>query len=288
MNDLGRPRRAQAGLVAGCLTAVVMIVLALGTFTAEAHAGTPSVNPSAVRLLELRAARIGRMVSIMEQIARNYRHWRTCLSRLPVSEYGDRNHRVGYHYDEKDGTGLDYRPALAVDRARRWPDFVLLTFAHRDECQSAPTRPGTPGSPGTADPARVPAPPPELPLRAQPLLTESTRLGADASSLAWRVRVLERRIKNLKRRANRLDDMSEHFDEWESCLSWVPVTEYGDPDGRYGYIFDDAATGQIYRTAITIDVSEWDDPDYFLIGFEGRDRPFTDRECEGEPGESTD
>src|SRR4029453_78841 len=102
-----------------------------------------------------------------------------------------------------------------VDRARRWPDFVLLTFSHRDECQSAPTRPGTPGSPGTADPARVSAPPPELPLRAQPLLTESTRLGADASSLGWRVRVLERRIKNLKRRANRLDDMSEHFDEWE-------------------------------------------------------------------------
>jgi hypothetical protein len=288
MNDLRKSRQGKAGVVAGCLSAAVLIVLSLGTFTAEAHAARPSVNPSAIRLLEQRAARIGRMVYIMEKIARNYRHWRSCLSRLPVSEYGDSNHRAGYHYDEKDGTGLDYRPALAVDTTRRWPDFILLKFAHRDECQSAPTRPGTPGSPGTADPARVPAPPSSLPLRAQPLLTESTRLDASASSLRMRVAVLERRIKNLTRRANRLDDMGEHFDEWESCLSWVPVTEYGDPDGRYGYVFDDMTAGQIYRTAIAIDVSEWDDPDYFLIGFEGRDRPFSNRECEGEPGESTD
>ena len=55
--------------------------------------------------------------------------------------------------------------------------------------------------------------------------------------------------------------MSEEFDEWESCLSWVPVTEYGDPAGRYGYLFD-TARGPGYRPALAVDVSEWDDPDY--------------------------
>ena len=37
-----------------------------------------------------------------------------------------------------------------------------------------------------------------------------------------------------------------------------------------------------------IDDSEWDDPDYELLAFIGRDRPFTRVECGHEPGESVD
>ena len=154
----------------------------------------------------------------MERIARRFDHSMACVSWLPVSEFGDPDHRFGFLYDERDGTGLDHRPALAVDPGnRRGADYIFLKFAHRDNCQSAPTRPGTPGSPGTADPAK---------LRTSP-----------SSSIRSRVRALERRLENLERRAKRLDGMSERFDEWESCLSWVPVTEYGDPDGGFGYRF---------------------------------------------------
>ena len=62
--------------------------------------------------------------------------------------------------------------------------------------------------------------------------------------------------------------MSEQFDEFESCLSWVPVTEYGDPEGRYGYIYEDRAGERGYKPALAIDRSEWDDPDYMFLGGE--------------------
>ena len=228
-------------------------------------------------------------IEIMERIARRYRHFNHCLTRVPVSEYGDQDHRFGFHYDERDGTGLDRRPALAIDTNRRNPDYTFLKFDHRDACQSAPTKPGTPEDPGTADPAK--------------------RQGAGTPSRLSVIRALERRLMDLDRREGRLEDMSEHFDEFESCLSWVPVTEYGDPDGGFGYLFGSEGEVPGYRVAITIDVSEWDDPDYMFLGFERGDLPSygsirrrggdetpgapaptgpSARECGGEPGESVD
>ena len=231
------------------------------------HGGKQGLGQQ-VRTLEKRVDFNARRVVIMERIARRFRRSMTCISRLRVSEYGDPDHRFGFLYDERDGTGLDRRPALAVDtRNRRRPDYIFLKFAHRDECQSAPTRPGTPGNPGTADPAKR---------------------GARAASVRSRVRALERRLVKLERRSIRLDRMSERFDEFESCLSWVPVTEYGDPDEGFGYLFESQGAEPVYRPALAIDVSEWDDPDYFFLAFVGRDRPFRARECGGEPGEEVD
>jgi len=227
--------------------------------------------------LEERVDFNARRIRIMERIARRYRHFNDCLTRVPVSEYGDRNHRFGFHYDERDGTGLDRRPALAVDTDRRNPDYTLLKFDHRDACQSAPTEPGTPEEPGTADPARQGVD-----------RADRARQGAGTGSQLSGVRALERRLEKLDRRKGRLENMSERFDEWESCLSWVPVTEYGDPDGRFGYLFGSEGEVPGYRAAITIDVSEWDDPDYMFLGFERGDLPFRARECGGEPGESVD
>jgi hypothetical protein len=190
-----------------------------------------------------------------------------CISLLPVSMYGDRDHRFGYAYDERDGTGLDHRPALAVDRSAGRPDYMFLEFDLDDSCQSAPTRPGTPGSPGTADPARA---------------------AQSSSSVRTRVRQLARKLEDLEHRTELLDRMSERFDEWESCLSWAPVTEYGDPDGRYGFMFEGAEAPSGHLPAISIDYSEWDDPDYEFLVFAGRDRPFVHRECGNEPGEEVD
>jgi hypothetical protein len=246
----------------------------------KAHAASPRGHdrrrhrrgrplPSKVRTLERHLAFNQRRVELMERIARNFHHWMTCVSPLPVSEYGDPDHRFGFLYDERDGTGLDRRPALAVDTGnRRRPDYMFLKFAHRDDCQSAPTRPGTPGSPGTGDNAKRGVP--------------------RGSSLRSRVGALERGVEDLERRGELLDSMSERFDEWESCLSWVPVTEYGDPDGYFGYLYKSQAGEPGYRAALAVDVSEWDDPDYEFLAFKGRDRPFRGRECGGEPGEEVD
>jgi hypothetical protein len=245
----------------------------LDAFAAEsADLNTVSARPALRRQvdrLERRVKRLQGKVEIMERIARRYRRWKRCISWVPVSEYGDPDHRFGFRYDEKDGAGLDYRPALARDVTRRWPDYVFLNFAKRDRCRSAPTVPGTPEEPGTADPAFA-----------------GVRT-ASAPALRIRVRRLERKVEDLEKRAERLLTMSETFDEWESCLSWVPVTEYGDPERRYGYLVD-TARGRGYQPALAVDVSEWDDPDYMILAFAGRDRPFRERECEGEPGESVD
>ena len=91
----------------------------------------------------------------------------------------------------------------------------------------------------------------------------------------------------LRRSARRLVAASERFDAWESCVSWVPVTEYGDPDGGFGYRFGLLGTAAFeFRPALSIDRSDWDDPDYMFLAFVGGDRP--GKVCQNEPGEGID
>ena len=230
------------------------------------------------------------MIERMERTADRWDRWTKCVSELPVSEYGDPDHRFGFPYDERDGTGVDLRPALAIDRkARRRANMVLFEFSRRGGCRSLgtePTQPGTPGTPGTADPAK---------------LSRSQRAAGSTS-----LRALEKRLGALEKREARLERMSEQFDEWESCLSWIPVTEYGDPEGRFGYQYVGKDGERGYRPALAIDRSEWDDPDYMFLGGElsrvhlrRRGGDETDspppptpgtalRYCNDEPGEAVD
>jgi hypothetical protein len=193
-------------------------------------------------------------VSLMELSAARYARWEACIRGLPVSEYGDHDGRFGFVYDERDGTGPGYMPALAVDRRSRKgrEDYLFFAFARRGDCRSAAPLPG-----GTADPASV------------------ATVGG-----------LERRARRLQRAVHRLEAAAERFDAWESCVSWVPVTEHGDPDGRYGYRFERPNTPPRFRTAIAVDRSDWDDPDYMLLAFVGGDRP--GGTCRDEPGEGVD
>jgi hypothetical protein len=66
------------------------------------------------------------------------------------------------------------------------------------------------------------------------------------------------------------------------------VTEFGRTHQNLGYLYGEADGATWYRSAIDIDDSEWDDPDYMLLAFIGRDRPFTNVECGHEPGEGVD
>ena len=52
----------------------------------------------------------------MERSAARYADWQACIRGVPVSEYGDPDRQFGYAYDERDGTGPGFMPALAVDR----------------------------------------------------------------------------------------------------------------------------------------------------------------------------
>ena len=103
------------------------------------------------------------------------------------------------------------------------------------------------------------------------------------------LRALERRVEAAALgAASRLERPPSSFDEWESCLSWVPVTEYGDPDGGFGYRFGvQGRRVPKFRPALAIDRSEWDDPDYMFLAFVGGDRPGGEV-CQDEPGEGID
>jgi hypothetical protein len=253
----------------------VVTLAAVATYLPDILENAPrSSSGPTIAELERSANNLERKIELMEQTSDRYAQWKTCVSLVPINEVGDTDNRFGYNYDERDGTGQTYMSALVVDREDERPEYAFLKFDRRDDCHSQPTQPG-----GTAEDASVDG-----------LDTIQTELAAQETAISREARVLalERKVRRLEARAEDLEKMSERFDEWESCLSWVPVTEYGDASRHFGYLFGEKGVDPGYRPAITIDRSEWDDPDYEFLAFIGRDRPFSDRECGHEPGEGVD
>jgi hypothetical protein len=185
--------------------------------------------------------RLARRLRVLDRHSRRFDTLLACTSEVPTAQAGDPRHRWGFDYDERDGTGLDRRTALVPARAGAGPQLRLLRLARRPRCLSA-----TPDPNGTAHAAAA----------------------RDVTPRA------------LERIAVRVERRTERFDDWESCLTWLPVTEFGDGDQHLGF-----RRGGGYDAGIDVDTSEWDDPDYQLAAFVGRDRPFTARECDTEPGE---
>ena len=131
----------------------------------------------------------------------------------------------------------------------------LLELSTERRCLSAPTDPN-----GAGDDARV----------------------ERRSTVRW--------LRSLERREHRLERRTERFDAWESCLSWLPVTEAGDADQDLGYLVDEGLWPfhRVHYPAIDLDHSEWDDPDYEVLAFRGSARPFGPGPCGTDPGEGTD
>jgi hypothetical protein len=261
--------------------AIVAAIASGGSAAAEARqpgaiaAGEDSPWPRTeaprpnVRAAQRQLEDLAEQVGLMEQSAENAEDWMTCIRYVPVNEQGDRDRQSGYLYDERDGTGVGYMDGLAVDRRRRRgrEDYMFIHF-RGSGCRSERPQPG-----GTAEPASVRA-------------TASARSRRRPRSLTQQVTTLERKARRLFDRSQRLETISERFDEWESCVSWVPVTEMGDPDQKFGYLFGPTSSPAGYRAALHIDRSDWDDPDYMFLALVGGDRP--GRECQDEPGEAVD
>ena len=227
---------------------------------------TSALRPN-VRALRREIARLEWQVELMEQSAENAEDWITCIRYVPVNELGDRDRQFGYLYDDRDGTGVGYMDGLAVDRRRRAgrEDYLFMHFRHSG-CRTESPQPG-----GTAEPASVKA---------------SIAGAYRQHGLRGQLNRLERKAKGLFRRSQRLETVSERFDEWESCVSWVPVTELGDPDQKFGYLFGPKGGPAGYRAALHVDRADWDDPDYMFLALVGGDRP--GGTCQDEPGEAVD
>jgi hypothetical protein len=227
---------------------------------------TETLRPN-VQAARRELKRLEEQVALMEQSAEHAEDWMTCVRYVPVNEQGDRDRQFGYLYDERDGTGPGYMDGIAVDRRRRRgrEDYLFMHF-RGSGCVTESPQPG-----GTAEPASARA---------------TGRYKRRRPGLRGRLKVLERRAERLSSRSQRLETISERFDEWESCVSWVPVTELGDPDQRFGYLFGSMGSPAGYRAALHIDRADWDDPDYMFLALVGGDRP--GRTCQDEPGEAVD
>lgn len=214
---------------------------------ATSDPGPPAARVSALRhraverataTPDARLRRLAHRLSRLLHDAKRFDRLRGCTTYLGVDQAGDIQHRWGFLYDERDGTGIDRRPAL-VRAPVRDADAVLLRMSTARRCLSAAPDPN-----GTGDDAR----------RRTPSLGQ-----------------LERLARRVERKADR-------FDHWESCLSWLPVTEDGDARQDLGFLTK--RHGGRHLPAIGIDTSEWDDPDYELL--------VRDADCETEPGEAVD
>ena len=229
---------------------------------------TGKLRPN-VRAARRELKRLEELVEGMEESAETYEDWQTCLHYVPVNELGDRDRQSGFLYDDRNGTGVGHMDGLAVDRRRKWgnEDYLFIHF-RREGCRSDNPQPG-----GTAEPASARAAGKRKGYRARP-------------GLRRRLSMLERKADRLFQRSQRLEAVSERFDEWESCVSWVPVTEIGDADQRFGFLFGSIGGAVGYRPALHIDRADWDDPDYMFLALVGGDRP--GRTCQDEPGEAPD
>ncbi len=245
----------------------------------SAHPASQGAKPRTPTIGEVgrQLRRAERAVRDFERVGRRMARWFTCVKHLPVDQVGDLHHRWGFEYDERDGTGLDLRPALVRHRGPGRPDVLLLRFSRSAGCVSRAPDPN-----GTGADARS-------------FLRSVEPTGASAKPArgdrGTRMKRLEKRMRQLLRRIDRVDTAFSRYDEWESCLSWLPVTELGHEDQNLGFRFDQPggpAEPQQHVAAVDIDASEWDDPDYNLLAFLGRDRPFSNVECGHDPGEGVD
>ena len=180
-----------------------------------------------------------------------------CTSEVGVAQAGDARHRWGFLFDERDGTGMDLRPALTRDRTR--PRWFLLRSATSRRCLSSPADPN-----GAGDDARP---------------------AGRSSGAVQGLDGLLRHLRRLEATTAAVTGHTERFDDWASCLSWLPITEDGDADQHLGFL---RSGGQAPGPAVHLDASEWDDPDYQILAFGRADRPFRDDECGSDPGEGVD
>jgi hypothetical protein len=220
----------------------------------------PAARPGG-RPLRDTVDRLGRRLRMLDREAARFPLLMSCTTRMGIDRAGDVRHRWGFLYDERDGTGLDLRPALVRHAGRDRPRWYLLRLSTVRRCLSAPADPN-----GAGDDAR-PA------YRAQ---------RSD--------RGLARRVRRLERLAAHVEARTERFDAWESCLSWLPFTEAGDAEQELGYLVDEGLFPyeRARYPAVDLDHSEWDDPDYQVLAFRARDKPFGPGECGTDPGEAPD
>ena len=185
----------------------------------SSRAATPQRRGGLARRLQ----RLEQRLRFLSTSAARFQALLGCTREVPVDQVGDTGHAWGFQYDERDGTGVDLRPALVRSRRGR-PDLAMLRLSTAPRCLSAAPDPN-----GSGADARGVVP------RAAPAAPRPRR--SDVASLL-------QRLGQLEQVSERVALEAERFDDWESCLSWLPVTEAGDAAQDLGYLNGRRARGK--------------------------------------------
>ncbi len=271
----------QAGATHPTLTRPAMPVVGDGVSSAYVSQDLRSATTTRMllRRLEQRASHVTPRVKGLARTGDQIVHWFGCIHRVGIDRKGDPQSRWGFAYDERDGTGLDHRTALVRHPpGGHRPRWVMLDLSRRPSCLSRVPDPNGTGADAFAPTSRG--------NEATRRLDDST-LRQQSLTLLERARRLVRQVTRLKTALDVAENRFGKFDNWESCLVWLPVTEAGDRRQQFGYRFLGAHESS-YQPAIDVDHSEWDDPDYEILVFRGAAQPFSGRHCGPGPGEGTD
>ena len=90
-----------------------------------------TASGSVLARLDRRISRIATGVRRLESTAADLRVSFGCVRLVPVDQIGDADHRWGFLYDERDGSGLDTRTALVRHTGGTRPDLALLRMSRR-------------------------------------------------------------------------------------------------------------------------------------------------------------
>ena len=85
------------------------------------------------------------------------------------------------------------------------------------------------------------------------------------------VRALRRELDDLAEQVELMEQSAESYEDWQTCLKYVPVNEQGDRDRQSGYLYDDRdGTGVGYMDGLAVDRRRRRGrEDYLFIHFRG-------------------
>jgi hypothetical protein len=219
-------------------------------------------SPITLDQLERRIERLEERADRVERWSARFDEWESCLSWVPVTEYGDPERRYGYAFRGKQ-SALGYRPALAVDISE-WddPDYEFLAFVGRD-------RPFVRRECGHEPGEGIDRLPPRSSVRAR-------------GGRGDRLEDVAQDLGSLAEDVEDLFEPAEEFELFDQCMFTVGVSSYGRVGGSAGYVF-----GAGRRSALAMDMRGLDPPQFDLLAFPGEEPPQI--ECnEDAGGQNTD
>ena len=162
-------------------------------------------------------------------------------------------------------------------RSRRWPPTSVATAARSaGSCDVGSVEVGgaggRTGAPGPDVELEIPELPDDLASRLQARTRDESPvpprdlLGEPAARVA-RGASVGQRIERIERGIRPLEASVRRYKRWRGCVEEVGVSEFGDPDGRFGYVYDEVDGGGVGRRS-ALGLDENGRADFRLLDFE--------------------